>query len=142
VDKKGIRVETAFSEALPMIFGDPSELQQVFLNLLINAVDALVEAEGTIRVRGTLREKNLEIEIEDNGSGMTDLQIQRAFDLFYTTKEVGKGSGLGLSIVHNIIDSHNGRMEIRSEVGKGTTVWIQFPVISDPKSGRYKLVGA
>ncbi|MHC5036885.1 MAG: sensor histidine kinase [Planctomycetota bacterium] len=137
--RKSIDVDTEFPEAFPLIFGDPSELQQVFLNLLINALDATPGEGGVIRVRGRMKDRNLEIEIEDKGCGMTEEQIARAFDLFYTTKETGKGSGLGLAIVHNIIENHNGRMEIRSELGGGTTVWMQFPMMSDPASGRYRI---
>ncbi|MHC4599935.1 MAG: sensor histidine kinase [Planctomycetota bacterium] len=140
--RKQIDVGRDFSAELPMIFGDPSELDQVVLNLLINAVDAIEQPGDRIDIRGRLKEGKLEIEIADTGCGMTEEQIQRAYDLFYTTKEVGKGSGLGLAIVHNIIENHNGRMEIRSRLGEGTTVWLQFPVISDPKSGRYELVQA
>ncbi|MHC4779821.1 MAG: sensor histidine kinase [Planctomycetota bacterium] len=142
LERKRIEVATELSKELPKIFGDPSELDQVLINLLINAVDAIEEPGGRIEIRGKLREGKLEIEIADTGSGMTEEQIQKAFDLFYTTKEVGKGTGLGLAIVHNIIENHNGRMEIRSKLGEGTTVWLQFPVISDPKSGRYELVQA
>ena len=141
LEKKSITVDHDFSADLPMVFGDPSELQQVFLNLIINAVDAVDEG-GRIVIRGRLVAGNLEIEIQDDGCGMNDEQIQRAFDLFYTTKEAGKGSGLGLAIVHNIIENHHGRMEIKSRPGEGTTVWMQFPIITDPQSGRYKLVKA
>jgi two-component system NtrC family sensor kinase len=140
VDKARVEVRKELPEDLPRVFGDPSELQQAFLNLLINALDALPAKEGRIVARGRRKDATVEIEIEDNGCGMSEDQISRAFDLFYTTKEAGKGTGLGLAIVHNIIDGHNGRIEIRSRVGAGTTIWMQFPSLTE--SGQYPAVKA
>jgi signal transduction histidine kinase len=127
-------------EALPTVFGDPSELQQVMLNLLMNAVDAIGEEGGEITVQGRHGPEGIEIRITDTGHGMDEEMVAKAFDLFFTTKEVGKGTGLGLSIVHNIITNHQGRMNIQSEPGKGTTVEIVFPIVKDRQSGRYKLL--
>jgi two-component system NtrC family sensor kinase len=136
VGKMGVEVRTEFPGDLPRVFGDPSELQQVFLNLVINALDALPEKGGRIAVRGRREGASVEIDIEDNGCGMTEEQKSRAFDLFYTTKEAGKGTGLGLAIVHNIVDGHNGRIELRSKAGEGTTIRLAFPILSSSISGR------
>jgi signal transduction histidine kinase len=136
VQQAGVEVRKEFPEDLPLVFGDPSELQQVFLNLVLNSLDALPAQGGRIAARGRRNGASIEIEIEDNGCGMTEEQKNRSFDLFYTTKEAGKGTGLGLAIVHNIIDGHNGRIEIRSKVNEGTTVWMSFPILSTSVSGR------
>ncbi len=113
------------------VFGDPFELQQVFLNLLINALDAVSEkgADGLIEILGRLEGSELVISITDNGIGMSEEQISQAFDFFYTTKEVGEGTGLGLSISHNVIQNHGGRIEIESKEGKGTTMTVVLPLL-------------
>jgi len=113
------------------VFGDPFELQQVFLNLLINALDAVSEkgGEGLIEIHGLVEGSELIISITDNGIGMSEEQISQAFDFFFTTKEVGEGTGLGLSISHNVIQNHGGRIEIESEEGKGTTMTVVLPLL-------------
>jgi signal transduction histidine kinase len=123
-----VDVETP-QEGLP-VFGDPYELQQVVLNLLMNAADAIRErgrGSGRITVSGAAGEGEVRLLVQDDGVGMTEEQVARAFDLFYTTKEVGEGTGLGLAMVHTILESHGGRVEIRSRKGAGTTVEIALP---------------
>jgi signal transduction histidine kinase len=142
IRRKGITIRNELDEDMPAVFGDPSELQQVMLNLIMNAVDAIDEEGGLITVSGSLTETVIKIRIEDTGCGMEEDQVAKAFDLFYTTKETGTGTGLGISIVHNIIQNHHGRMSIQSEKGKGTTVELEFPIMRDLESGRYKLVDA
>jgi signal transduction histidine kinase len=117
------------------VFGDPHELQQVFLNLLINALDAVASAGDARRTHQVVigcRSAGTEVvvSIRDDGCGMTDEQKAQAFDLFYTTKPAGEGTGLGLSIVHNIVHNHGGRVELRSQRGVGTTVEVTLPVAS------------
>jgi signal transduction histidine kinase len=126
-----VEVETP-AEGLP-VFGDPWELQQVVLNLLVNAADAVAETKrggGKVRIRGSVSGGDVRFQVEDDGAGMTEEQVARAFDLFYTTKEVGEGTGLGLSMVHSTIQSHGGRVEIRSKRGEGTTVEVVLPLYS------------
>jgi len=126
-EQAGIRVSLELgAEPLP-VFGDPHELHQVYLNILINSVDA-IGSDGEIRLRAHREDGWIETFVKDTGCGMTEHQIQDAFDLFYTTKEAGEGSGLGLSIVHNIVDNHGGAVTIRSRPGEGTSVEIRFPV--------------
>jgi PAS domain S-box-containing protein len=107
--------------------GDASALTHGFMNLCLNAVDAMVE-NGTL----TLRTRNqgpdwIEVQVEDTGQGMAKEVLERALDPFFTTKEVGKGTGLGLSIVYRTVQAHRGEMEIHSEPGRGTCVQIRFP---------------
>jgi signal transduction histidine kinase len=114
-----------------MVFGDQFELQQVFLNLLINALDAIAESgvDGAIRIDGKIQGSEISIRIEDNGSGMTEEQISQAFDFFYTTKEVGEGTGLGLAISHNVIQNHGGRITIESREEEGTALVVVLPLL-------------
>ncbi|MHC4943971.1 MAG: ATP-binding protein [Planctomycetota bacterium] len=112
-----------------MIFCEPGELRQVFLNLFINAMDAVERGSGRIEVEGRSAEEGMKvcIEVRDNGCGMDPDALSRAFDLFYSTKEVGKGTGLGLSVAQNIVMNHGGIIEAESEVGKGTKIRIVLP---------------
>lgn len=130
-ERAGIRAEAEMPDAGLPVFGDPWELQQVVLNLLVNAADAVVERgppAGRVRLRGAAGGGEVRLLVEDDGVGMTQEQQARAFDLFYTTKGVGEGTGLGLSMVHSILESHGGRVEIRSTRGEGTTVEIVLPM--------------
>jgi len=112
------------------IMADKQKMQQVFLNLIKNSVDA-IEHEGWIRISSKeslsdKKEKVIEIQVSDNGSGIEPDKINKIFDPFYTTKEEGKGSGLGLSIVHDIIELHGGTISVNSRLGEGTTfiIWL------------------
>ncbi len=130
IERKSIRVEGhAPSEHDARVFGDPLELQQVALNLLLNAADAVDERVGgriTVRVepRG---EGEVVLSVADDGAGMTPEEQARCFDLFYTTKPAGEGTGLGLSVVHNIVSNHGGRVEVESAKGRGTTFRVILP---------------
>ncbi len=114
---------------LPKITSDSSQLQQVFLNILNNAIDAIGKG-GAIHIRTTHLPKNNEImiEITDNGPGIPKENITKIFDPFFTTKEVGKGTGLGLSIVYSIVEKLGGRIMVASDTGNGTTFTIYLPV--------------
>ncbi|MDP7033789.1 MAG: HAMP domain-containing sensor histidine kinase [Planctomycetota bacterium] len=125
--KKQIQFENRLPETFPTLLLDPFEFQQVFLNLFINAADAVDEG-GTIRFLGEVGESKVRLGVQDNGKGMTAEETAQAFDLFFTTKGVGEGTGLGLSIVHNIVTNHRGHIEIESEPGSGTTFWIHIPL--------------
>jgi two-component system NtrC family sensor kinase len=114
---------------LPTITSDSSQLQQVLLNIINNAIDAIGKG-GEIRIKTTHLSKNNElmIEITDNGPGIPKENLGKIFDPFFTTKEVGKGTGLGLSIVYSIIEKLGGRIMVASEEGQGTTFTIYLPV--------------
>ena len=109
-----------------------SQLNQVFMNLLVNAAHA-IEERGTITIRtGTLRTgqqgEEVWVEIADTGKGIAPEHLKKIFDPFFTTKPIGKGTGLGLSLSYSIIQKHHGRIEVQSEVGKGTTFRVWLPV--------------
>ena len=106
----------------------PGQLNQVFMNLISNAIDAIVD-KGTVTVSTQLKNKKAVISIRDTGIGMPDEIIKKIFDPFYTTKEVGKGTGLGLSICQGIIDNHKGSIEVKSEAGKGSEFILTLSIL-------------
>ena len=108
----------------PMIKASPNHIEQVILNLLINAIDAIEEKgaeQRNIKIKISEKEKFVKTEITDNGIGISEDKLSNIFDPFYTTKPTGKGTGLGLAVISNIINSHNGKIEVKSKVGEGTT---------------------
>jgi signal transduction histidine kinase len=114
------------------ITGFPGQIDQVFMNLITNAAQALSGRPGSIRIAATRQGDNVEITVTDNGPGIPPDVLPRIFDPFFTTKDVGEGSGLGLSIVHGIVDRHGGHIEVESRVGEGTTFRITLPSRSGP----------
>jgi signal transduction histidine kinase len=118
---------------LPEVECIPSQINQVFMNLLVNAVQSIKE-RGRITLRTRETGEFACIEISDTGAGIPPEIIKRIFDPFFTTKPVGTGTGLGLSITHSIIRKHNGVIEVASEVGRGTTFRIFIPIKQARKS--------
>jgi len=116
---------------LPEIECIPSQLNQVFMNLLVNAAQAITE-HGRITLRTRQEGENVRIDIADTGSGIPLEIINRIFDPFFTTKPVGTGTGLGLSITHGIVRKHNGRIDVSSRAGEGTTFSITIPIRQPP----------
>lgn len=112
---------------LPEIECLPSQLNQVFMNLLVNAAHA-IEERGTITIRTGSQADQVWVEVSDTGKGISPEHIKKIFDPFFTTKPIGKGTGLGLSLSYGIIQKHHGRFEVQSEVGKGTTFRVWLPV--------------
>ncbi|HXY01885.1 MAG TPA: PAS domain S-box protein [Candidatus Limnocylindrales bacterium] len=127
----GIHLDLA--AGLPEALADPHQLQQVFLNLINNAVDAILEksAEGDLWVRTGIEADQIFIEFTDSGPGVQD--PTRVFDPFYTTKPVGKGTGLGLSICYGIVTEHGGRILVQNEPGRGAKFRIELPLQSRPE---------
>jgi two-component system NtrC family sensor kinase len=111
---------------IPEIECIPSQLNQVFMNMLVNAAHAIQE-RGTITVRTGMEDGQVWIEIADTGTGIAPENLQRIFDPFFTTKPVGKGTGLGLSLSYGIVHKHHGQITVQSELGKGTTFRIRLP---------------
>jgi two-component system, NtrC family, sensor kinase len=111
---------------LPSVLGSNNRLQQVFLNLFMNAKDAM-PAGGMVEVRTASHNGSVEVEITDTGLGISREHLQRIFDPFFTTKSSGRGTGLGLSVSYGIIKEHAGKIEVRSTPGKGTSFHLEFP---------------
>ncbi len=115
-------------QPIPQVSGFPGKLSQVFLNLIVNASQAMEEGELIIATRDL--GDTVSISFTDNGSGMTEETVDSVFTPFFTTKPVGKGTGLGLSISHGIVAEHNGEISVTSEVGVGTCFTVVLPVNS------------
>jgi signal transduction histidine kinase len=115
--------------AIPKIACAPSQINQVFLNLLTNAAQATPEEGGVITVRTFQPDReHVAVEVADNGHGIPPEVLPKIFDPFFTTKEVGKGTGLGLSISYKIVEGHGGRIAVDSKVGVGTRFTVTLPV--------------
>jgi PAS domain S-box-containing protein len=124
--KAGIQLERESGD-VPPIECAPRELEQVFLNLLLNAADAIGDT-GTIRISTSLEGKRARIDVADDGGGIAPANLARVFDPFFTTKPVGKGTGLGLAICYEIVQRHGGELEARSELGRGTVFSVRLPL--------------
>ncbi len=122
-----IASELILSESLPTIIGSVNHLQQVFLNLLINARDAMPEG-GKVVITTEVKDLKIYIHLADTGTGISPENMTKMFTAFFTTKEVGKGTGLGLAICQKIVGNHKGEIKVQSEIGKGTTFTIILPV--------------
>jgi two-component system NtrC family sensor kinase len=128
----GINFMTSFDEHLKPVLSDPSQLQQVFLNLITNAIDAHDgKPYGTIHIRTEADDHNqkVKVTVADTGSGISKENLGKIFDPFFTTKPVGKGTGLGLAICYGIIQRLGGTISVKSELGKGTEFTIVLPYI-------------
>ncbi len=123
-----IRIERAYADNVPVITSDLSQIQQVVLNLLNNAIDA-IGSNGTVTVGSRYLDKTDEVElwVADTGKGIPEAELNKIFDPFFTTKEVGKGTGLGLSISYSIIEKLGGKIRVQSKVGEGTVFTILLP---------------
>lgn len=129
----GVEVVEKYAQELPLTVGDPNELQQVFLNILNNAYDAVQEVRrrGTIEIATTRVDGHVEVSFRDNGPGIR--HPERIFDPFYTTKEVGKGTGLGLSICYGIVRAHRGEIVAENNPdGVGCTFRVRLPAATEP----------
>ncbi len=121
------KVEKEFGE-LPDLYCIPNQLNQVFMNLLINAGHAIKGDDGLVKIKTWADSKHIYVSIKDNGCGISEKNQKKIFEPFFTTKEVGKGTGLGLSLVFDIIKRHNGSIDVQSEVGVGSEFTITLPI--------------
>jgi two-component system NtrC family sensor kinase len=122
-----VNVVRSYSEQLPPVLGSITRLQQVFLNLFMNARDAM-PGGGMLEVRTAAHNGSVEVEVVDTGAGIPPEHLHRIFDPFFTTKATGRGTGLGLSVSYGIIKEHAGKVDVRSAPGKGTSFRLEFPV--------------
>jgi two-component system, NtrC family, sensor kinase len=120
--QRDLRVES------PITFGNAGRLQQVFLNLFLNARDAMAEG-GELRIRTDAVDSKIEIVVEDTGAGITRENIKKIYDPFFTTKAAGKGTGLGLSVSYGIVQEHGGNISVESRPGSGTSFKLEFPLV-------------
>ena len=127
-----IEIQKHLASDLPIIASDQSQLQQVFLNLINNAIDA-IGANGLIEVHTLTENSNLVIKIKDNGSGIPEEYQRKIFDPFFSTKTTGKGTGLGLSISFNIVEKMGGSITLESSGADGTVFLIRLPILLPEK---------
>jgi len=127
-----IDIQTDLSSRIPIIASDQAQLQQVFLNLISNAIDAIGK-EGLIEIYSRISGSLITVSIIDDGPGIPEDQQKRIFDPFFTTKEAGKGTGLGLWVSYSIIEKLGGKIILKSEVGKGTIFTVEIPITTPEK---------
>jgi two-component system, NtrC family, sensor kinase len=124
-----IEVSMNLDNELPLVILDPSQVERVFLNLIINAADAMNgTGQLTLSTKYNRTKECVEINVQDTGHGITEENMEKIFDPFFTTKETGHGVGLGLAISYGIVKEHGGNISVESEVGKGTTFTVSFPL--------------
>ena len=130
---QNIHIDTSYIPSLPRIIADGAQLQQVFMNIILNAAEAM-DGNGTLTLKTWFdpERKDIGIEFTDTGHGIKEEDKKRLFEPFFTTKEVGKGTGLGLAISYGIIQKHRGDIEIRSVAGRGATFTVRLPVKENP----------
>ncbi|MDP3598820.1 MAG: ATP-binding protein, partial [Nitrospirota bacterium] len=122
-----IRLDTILGQGLPNVMIDQHMIEQVLMNLVLNAVHAMKDG-GALTIRTSVVEGICLVEVRDTGSGIPSAVLPRIFDPFFTTKREGEGTGLGLSVSLGIVERHGGKIVVDSEVGKGTTFTLYLPV--------------
>lgn len=130
-----VKVILQFDPDLPTTVADPGQLQQVFLNLIMNAEAEvkLVHGGGKLAIKTEQMGDNLRISFKDNGLGIAKENLERIFNPFFTTRKVGQGTGLGLSVCHGIVTEHKGRIWAESQLGRGATFIVELPIVSENK---------
>jgi two-component system NtrC family sensor kinase len=130
MELRNVNLSTGLYPGLLMIKGDDRELQQCFLNLIFNAIEAMPDG-GQLWIISKLKhdKKNVQVEIQDTGYGISKENLEHIFDPFFTTKGEGKGTGLGLSIVYGVTKNHKGNIKINSKVGEGSSFVLEFPAL-------------
>jgi two-component system, NtrC family, sensor kinase len=131
--RAGINLQIETPDQLPVVSGDPGQLQQVIIALATNAIDAM-PGGGMLRIAAAGNGQRVLVEVTDTGGGIPPENIGRIFEPFFTTKEVGKGTGLGLAVCYGILAEHGGTLDVQSTVGVGTTFTISLPAITDGDS--------
>ncbi len=126
-EKSKVEVDLDLDPSLPATIGSGGKLQQVFMNLFLNARDAM-PGGGELQVRTFRRDSRLVVQIRDEGEGISEENVKRIYDPFFTTKGVGKGTGLGLAVSYGIIQEHSGQISVQSEPGKGTVFTVELPL--------------
>ena len=135
---EGVRTTLELNAQKDTVLADPNQLQQVFLNIVMNAADALAEGKGQegikqLKIRSEKVQGSIELRFSDNGPGIVDKELLRIFDPFYTTKEPGKGTGLGLSVCYRIVEGLGGTIRAESKPGEGATIIVSLPLYEGQK---------
>jgi two-component system NtrC family sensor kinase len=130
-----IQVEKRWTSELSPVRGNVGQLQQVFVNLIVNAFQAMPQG-GTLTITTGVRNGNVMVAVRDTGCGIPEQNLARLFDPFFTTKPSGQGTGLGLSVSRGIIEMHQGTIEVESEVGRGSCFTVYLPVASKEETRR------
>jgi len=125
--KAGVELVRKLSPELPQITADPAQLNQLLVNLVVNALQA-IQGRGKITVQTQSSDQEVHLIVEDTGTGMTDEVFEQVFIPFFTTKDVGHGTGLGLPVIHGIVTAHGGSINVESNVGRGSRFEIRLPV--------------
>jgi signal transduction histidine kinase len=125
--KQNIELICDYDEDVPLLMCHPDELNQVWTNLIHNALQAM-DYKGKLAISIKVVDKDIVVAVKDSGCGIPEDIMERIFEPFFTTKSAGEGSGLGLDIVRGIIEKHGGRIEIDTKVGKGTTFTVYLPL--------------
>jgi PAS domain S-box-containing protein len=135
METSNIKIITQLDPDLPGTIADGSQLQQVFLNIILNAETEMKSAhgKGNLFIKTETIDNTLRISFKDDGPGIAKENLERIFDPFFTTREVGKGTGLGLSICHGIVTEHGGRIYAQSKPGKGATFIVELPLVTKPE---------
>ena len=126
-----ITVHTQLGAALPAVHGNAGKLQQVFMNLIMNARDAMPQG-GELTIAAEAENSSVRVEVADSGIGIPSDQLHKIFDPFFTTKGSSRGTGLGLAVTYGIIREHSGSIQVDSVVGRGTTFRLEFPTVRKP----------
>jgi two-component system NtrC family sensor kinase len=128
-----IEVVTELAPDLPKTMADVHQVQQVFVNLITNAEQAMTGAHGggTLKLKTERTDGAIRVSVADDGPGVRQEDLKRIFDPFFTTKEVGKGTGLGLSICYGIVREHGGRISARNNPDRGATFTVELPIVSE-----------
>lgn len=142
LELEGIALKLNLAPSLQCVYAHQNRLEQVFFNLITNARDAIIsktdrrrcESDGEICIQTAYLDFNIVVRITDNGIGIPEASLEKIYEPFYTTKDVGKGMGLGLSIIYGIVQDHGGRIEVRSQPGQGSTFILRFPAIIQTKN--------
>jgi signal transduction histidine kinase len=128
---KNVTIETDYEGGLPFVHGNANQLQQVLMNLMINAQQAMEPKGGSVRIRTWRTDASVLIAVRDSGPGIAPEHVARIFEPFFTTKQAGQGTGLGLSVTYGIVRDHSGEITVSSEPGRGAEFLIRLPARAD-----------
>jgi two-component system NtrC family sensor kinase len=136
---QNLELQKSYEENLPKVMADPDQLQQVFLNLFLNARDAMPASGGVFKIKISKLLNEIRIELSDNGNGIEEQNLKKIFDPFFTTKLTGQGTGLGLAVCYGIITAHGGKIEVTSDILNGTSFIIFLPAEESAEQNGYPL---